>query len=115
MKGDVLFKNNNANKGAALYFDKGSSVEFEDEADVCFIDNSAVSYGGAVYVGLTVGCTDNQAIFKPFPSTVKVSFIITVSEYSSNSLYVAVNKYCDINVNYKENNSIMHSAPVYCG
>ena len=108
IKGEVLFINNSADKGAALYFNKGSSVEFEDGADVCFIDNCAISNGGAVYVDLSYGCDENQTIFKQFPGTVKVSFNTTHCEYSSNSFYVSVSKYCGINANYKENSSIMY-------
>jgi len=108
IKGDVLFKNNNANKGAALYLNKETRVEFEDGADVYFIDNFAVQYGGAMYVNLRYSCDENQTIFKPFPDNVKVSFINNVGEYGSNSLYIGIFKYCDININYRENNSIMY-------
>ena len=104
----MLFENNNVNEGAALYLIKGSMVEFENGTDVQFKDNFAVRNGGAIYVDLRYGCDDNQTIVKLLPDNVKVSFTNTAGDYSGNSLYISVSRYCDINVNYRENNSIMY-------
>ena len=48
---NVIFANNSADNGAALYIDQGISVTF-DGGTTQFINNSAVEHGGAVYIHL---------------------------------------------------------------
>ena len=104
LSGNLLFKNNTAENGGALYIDVASVVYMLGV--IHFIDNSAVLHGGAIYVDLNLGCRVNQTTF--YPTDAEVSFISTMPGYGGNSLYFSVSKYCNINTNYKDYNSLMY-------
>ena len=50
--GSVLFKNNTAENGGAIYASQETRMNIEVEATVTFIDNTARRDGGAIYVDL---------------------------------------------------------------
>ena len=50
--GVLLFKNNIAEKGGAMYLDQGTMVTIKNEANIQFIANTATLNGGAIYVDL---------------------------------------------------------------
>ena len=102
--GNLLFANNSAENGAALYI--GMYCRVELHGSLQFIDNSAVSHGGAIYVELNFGCSVFHYIF--LPTNAEVSFINTISGFGGNSLYFSVSKYCSINTNYSDQSSLMY-------
>ena len=50
LSGILLFKNNTAENGGAMYLAQGTTVAIDDEASVQFISNAATLNGGAIYV-----------------------------------------------------------------
>ena len=50
LSGNVLFKNNTAENGGALYLNQETTVTIDDEANVQFTGNTATLNGGAIYV-----------------------------------------------------------------
>jgi len=104
LSGNLLFKNNTAENGGALYIDVASVVQMIGV--IQFIDNAAVLHGGAIYVDLNLGCHVDQTTF--YPTDADVSFISTMPGYGGNSLYFSVSKYCNINTNYTDYTSLMY-------
>ena len=85
MKGNILFENNTADNGGAMYIDETSTVEIGDGANVSFIDNSAVLHGGAIFVELNYGCNQNHTTFVLQTNNTLVSFINSQQSYDDNS------------------------------
>ena len=52
LSGNLLFKNNTAENGGAMYVDQETTVTIDDEATVKFIANTAKVNGGAIFVNL---------------------------------------------------------------
>ena len=50
--GTLLFKNNTADNGGAMYLNQGATVSIYDGANIQFIANTAAQNGGAIYVDL---------------------------------------------------------------
>jgi len=88
--GNVLFQNNSAESGGALHIDDTSIVEIKDGALVQFIDNSAVIYGGAIFVDLSFGCEENHVVFQMYNAS--VLFINSKLGYGGNSLYFSISE-----------------------
>jgi len=61
--GIVLFMNNTADNGAALHLSKGSAIGFDQKTHLQFVNNSATSCGGAIFVDLTYTCGLIKPIF----------------------------------------------------
>ena len=104
---DVLFMNNTADNGGALYIDESSIVTIGDGGNVAFVDNSAVLYGGAIFVELHYGCNIDHTTFSLQTNNVSVLFVNTEQSFD-NTLYFSVSKYCNINIDPIANNSLMH-------
>ena len=99
MSGNVLFKNNTAENGGAMYLNQRTTVTIEDEASVKFIGNTATLNGGAIYVDLL--CDNSQQDTDTFSvlTNFSVTFINNSAIISGNSLYFSVNRFCSINNN----------------
>ena len=83
LSGNILFINNTANSGAAMYFEEVHSISF-DSADVWFINNTAVQRGGALYFNLV---TDNCNVFaRPFSAF----FINNSATIAGASIYFSI-------------------------
>ena len=112
LTGNVLFINNTADNGGALYLDETSKVWlYGGVANITFVDNSAVSRGGAIFVELNYGCSSDYTTFtsqNDNNNNTMVSFVNSKQLYDTNSLYFSVSKYCSINTNYSEWNSLMY-------
>ena len=52
LSGNLLFKNNTAENGGAMYIEQETTVSIDDGATVQFIANTAKLNGGAIYVSL---------------------------------------------------------------
>ena len=100
-----LFQNNSAENGGALYIGVQCRIVFT--GTVQFIDNSAVSHGGAIYVELNFGCSIYHNVFQP--TKAEIFFINTIPGFGGNSLYFSVSKYCNVNLNYSDPGSLMYT------
>ena len=106
--GVLLFKNNTAENGGAMYLDQGTMVTIKNEASIQFIDNTATLNGGAIYVDLL--CDDlignaNTFSHGKFSSAI---FINNSARVAGNSLYFNVPRFCSVNININRSSSILH-------
>ena len=97
----VLFINNTANSGAAIYFDNVHSLS-SGNADVQFINNSVLQRGGALYFKLI---TDYCNVFQnPF----NASFINNSANIAGNSIYFSIPHSCQIITNTSDESSLLY-------
>ena len=75
LSGDVLFENNTAENGGAMYLNREAKIYIKDGTNVQFINNSAAINGGAIYLELewSFGCNITTFYFNTF-STINVIF-----------------------------------------
>ena len=100
----VIFASNIADNGAAIYVDEGSAVTMDGSGSVQFINNSAIEYGGAVYINLVYTCP-----IIPFSyNNSEVLFINNIAEISGNSLYFNVPAPCNVVRNTSNLDSILY-------
>ena len=111
--GQVIFNDNTANNGAALYLNQASQVYIYGTS-IQFVNNSAALYGGAIYVDLGIGCTENELViycddcnFDPIVF-LDISFINNLAGYGGNSIYFSISKHCSVNADYSYDASLMH-------
>ena len=104
----ILFDNNLADKGAAIYMDQRTNVSISDGSTVQFSKNSAL-VGGAIFVDLSVVCLQNGVVFY-MTGNAKVSFNDNVARarYSGDALYFSISKDCKVNINTSDPTSMMH-------
>ena len=97
----ILFTNNTANSGAAIYFKEVHHISSEN-ADVRFINNSAVQRGGALYFNLVTAYCNVFSI--PFNAT----FIDNSANIAGNSIYFSIPHLCHINTNTSDRSSLLY-------
>ena len=100
----ILFINNTANNGAAIYFEEVHSIspDIIFNADVYFIKNSAEQKGGALYFNLV---TNHCNVFtSPFDA----SFINNSANIAGNSIYFSVPHTCQIITNTSDESSLLY-------
>ena len=102
---DVVFANNIAHSGAAIYVDEGSTVTMDGRGSIQFINNSAIEYGGAIYINLVYTC---PTILISYENS-EVVFINNTAEISGNSLYFSIPAPCDVVRNTSNPNSILYT------
>ncbi|XP_065919072.1 uncharacterized protein [Dysidea avara] len=106
----VLFSNNSANNGGALYLESGTQFYFDNEdrnVYIEFLDNSAALYGGAMYIDLGSNCGVlfySKSSYFDFNST----FTNNDAGISGNSMYFNVHRHCIVNPDYNNTNSILY-------
>jgi len=106
----VIFSNNSANNGGALYLEGGTECLLDNELGnvyLTFHNNSAAQYGGAIYVELDSNCGtifSNISSHYFFNST----FSKNSAGISGNSLYFNVHQHCMINPDYNYTDSVLH-------
>ena len=110
LKEDTLFANNSATNGAAVSIDQTSTILVEYGTNVQFVNNSASSLGGAIFIELNLGCPQNSPIINTtyWSPPSKLMFINNSAGYGPNSIYFSVSKYCHIVTDSSYSNSIMH-------
>ena len=120
LSGNLLFKNNTAESGGAMYVEQKTKVTIDDKATVKFIANIAKINGGAIYVDLV--CSHTIAgvyqIINTFQGGTNNSiFINNSARIADNSLYFNVprpivvhkmSKQCSIHTNVEDYQSILH-------
>ena len=81
----ILFQDNSAKSGAALYIAESSQISVDDGSTVQFINNTASLRGGAMYIDLT-NCHDHGIVFTNFTTYDSISFINNSAKLSGNSI-----------------------------
>ena len=97
--GNVLFINNSAINGAAVYVEKVHAISFDDNSIIQFINNSAKLRGGAMYINLVDLDTDIYPycdVFNSISNTSKVSFTNNSAGIAGNSIYFSIPQSCQI-------------------
>ena len=109
--GYILFMNNSAGRGGAIYLDQGSQIAISENSSIKFIGNNAVQYGGAIFVKLSFdsifegiisfNCLHNGIVISTLSSTSNVSFTDNLAEIVGNSIYLDIPESCnDIRENF---------------
>ncbi|XP_065890563.1 uncharacterized protein [Dysidea avara] len=94
---NVLFENNTADYGAAVYLDQGSVVEIDEQATVRFVNNFVSHNGGAIYINMIISNCDNGFNYSFSQYRANVVFINNSAGLVGNSLYFNIPKFCEIN------------------
>ena len=122
LSGNLLFENNTAENGAAMYVEQETTVTIDDEVSVQFIANTAKLNGGAIYVNLvcshhTVGDyiiinTFNNGNTQYNHNNMNVTFINNSARIADNALYFDAPKpsviHCGIHTNITDPKSILY-------
>ena len=85
--GHVLFMNNSAKRGAAIYLDQGSQVAIKKNSSIKFIGNTALHQGGAIFIKMSLGCPHHGIVFTELVNSLTVLFINNSAESAGNSVY----------------------------
>ena len=109
LSGIVLFKNNTAKNGGAMYVDQGTIVTIDDNTTVQFISNTATLNGGAIYVNLLCNSLRSDSTFG-FDNSLNCSvmFINNSATIAGNSIYLSIPEFCSVNTNISDSNSILY-------
>ena len=99
---NVYFINNTAISGSAIYFEQICSV-LSNNADIQFINNSAVQRGGALYFDLVT--TDHCNVF---PFSFNASFMNNSADIAGNSIYFSIPQSCQISNATSTNSSLLY-------
>ena len=110
-QGNVLFVNNSATDGAAVYLEEVFFISSDDNAIVQFINNSAEQKGGAMYVNLIsldVHIDKYCDVFKDISNTSVFSFINNSAGIAGNSIYFNIPQNCQIITDTNNKSSLLH-------
>ena len=107
-KENILFINNSAINGAAVYLEKVHAILLSDNAKVQFINNSAEQKGGAMYINLDVGITQYCNVFKSIPGTSIISFTDNSAKVAGNSIYFSISQSCQIITDVNNISSLLY-------
>ena len=122
LSGSLLFKNNTAENGGAMYAEQKTTVTIDDKATVQFNTNKAKLTGGAIYVNLVCNYDflhHTHNIINTFNrnGNSNVLFTNNSARMADNSLYFNLPSYmivgrgiahCTINTNIHDSHSILH-------
>ena len=114
LSGNILFKNNTAENGGAMYLNQEATVTICNEAAIQFVANIAKVNGGAIYVDFlcSVLNIDATSIFRfKNPSVIfrgMCMFVNNSATFAGNSLYFSIPKSCPINTNINDSDSIFN-------
>ena len=113
LEGTIMFVDNRADNGAAIYMKEYCPVYFRKHAIVRFIRNSALHYGGAIYVdyAYTTFLTGKNIYYVFIPDSYKyhIHFKNNTADIAGNSLYINIPKYMRIESNFTNIGSIMYT------
>ena len=107
-EGHVVFKNNSAQNGAAIYFAQNSQGAIGKDSEIKFARNFASLFGGAIHVNLPVNCLHQGVTFTQLPEDSSVLFDNNLAGIAGNSFYFSIPKSCDVIRNSSDNNSVVY-------
>ena len=105
--GDILFKNNSAEKGAGIYITDYSTVIFHEYSDVKFINNSVDNNGSAIFISNHSSVTFEQNSIATFNNNKGISGTI-YSEDNSDITFKATSQ-----VIFNNNSVTQYGAAIY--
>ena len=103
----ILFQNNSAESGAAIYVDHNALITVMNESFVQFVNNTASLRGGAIYADFT-NCFNNGILFCNLSNFSSVVFINNSARVSGNSIYFSISKSCNIERDYNKSDSVAY-------
>ena len=106
--GNILFTNNSAINGAAVYLDKVHAISFYNNAKVQFINNFAEQKGGAIYINLYVDVNKYCNVFKSISDTSIISFTDNSAKVAGNSMYFSIPQICQIITDFNNKSSLLY-------
>ena len=111
-EGTVVFANNTADKGGAVYIDQESTIILQTRAtNIQFVSNSATEYGGAIYVTLPYDCPDTPIRIDGLMfGHGDYSFVNNTARISGNSLYFYIPAQCKLETNFSDYHSILYTS-----
>ena len=95
-RGRILFMNNSAGRGAAMYLNQGTQIAIKENFAITFDRNIVNHWGGAVYIELPFGCPNNGIIIANFSNTSNVLFTDNSAGIAGNSIYFNIPESCDV-------------------
>ena len=98
----IVFEDNLADNGAALYTDQNAVITVNSGSLVHFVNNTALLRGGAVYVDLS-NCFNNGIVFNDLLNYSSLVFINNSARISGNSMYFNIPQSCDVVRDYGNN------------
>ena len=93
--GNILFANNLAEKGAAVFIDESSQIAIMENSVVEIIGNTVAQLGGAIFIKLLFSCPYRGVVFTALTNTSTVSFINNSADKAGNSIYLSIPSSCD--------------------
>ena len=106
LEGNVLFMNNSAESGAAMYFNQDAQITMKNGSIIHFIGNIAAQQGGAIFMEISFGCPQPTAIL--FTNSSTVTFTNNSAGFTGNSIYFDIPESCDVIRDPTDNNSIVY-------
>ena len=106
LQGLIVYQDNSAESGAAIYIEDNTQVAIGKESTILFINNSASLHGGAIYVDLPLTCSHHGVVFTSLPYNSDVVFINNSAGITGNSMYFSIPESCDVIRDYNDSNSI---------
>ena len=85
--GHVLFMNNSADRGAAMYLDQGSQIAIKESSTIIFIKNAVSQEGGAIFIEMSFGCPESGNVFTNLADSSTVAFINNSAKNAGNYLF----------------------------
>ena len=90
----MLFMNNSAESGAAIYFDQDAQITISNGSFILFIGNIATQKGGAIFIEISFGCPHPTAIL--FNNSSSVMFTNNSAGFTGDSVYFDIPESCNV-------------------
>ena len=105
LRENVVFINNSASSGAAIYLEEAHALSFDYNANIQFINNTVKQKGGAMYINLVINHCD---VFKDISNPSKVIFINNSADIAGNSIFFSIPESCRIITNTSDASSLLY-------
>ena len=105
LKGNILFINNTASSGAAVYLEEVHTISSDDNATVQFIKNTVKQKGGAMYINLVTGYCD---VFDNITNPSNLFFTNNSADIAGNSIFFSIPQTCQIITNASNTASMLY-------
>ena len=102
---NVVFENNTADYGAAVYLDQSAYIRIDQNTNIWFANNMATQNGGAIYINMISSC--RVAILLSPSQLSNVTFMNNSARFAGNSLYFDIAKFCKVSINISDPNALM--------
>ena len=103
----IIFQNNLAESGAAIYAEKNALINVTDKSLVQFVNNTVFLRGGAIYSDLT-NCINNGILFNNLSNFSSIVFTNNAAGISGNSIFFNIPKSCNVQRNHTKSDSVAY-------